>query len=579
MHLKTGKGLPKAVSQKGGKAMVKNRSNPFANRSFFTVFISFLLLAPITASAASFNTTVPTVVDDRYKIQILVPGSHFHGIHGITFDSRDNLYVGSVVGQSVYKVDPDTGEVTEFIGPPDGMADDLEFGPDGRLYYTSYLMGQLRAKSADGQPVILAKRLMGLNSLAFNQDGRLFATQVFLGDALYEMDLTGQTKPRQIAKGLGGLNGFDFGPDNKLYGPLWFKGVVARVDVETGQIEVVAKGFHTPAAVNFDSKGNLFAIDTALGQVIQVDVKTGQKKLIAKVNPSIDNLAIDSKDRIFITNMAQNGVYEIDKATGKARTVVEGKISCAAGVAIFEEAEGDVLYLADVFSYKKVDGFTGEVTILMASHAEGSHISYPTSISVTGNDVLLIGSSTGTIQVIDRKSNHEKVMMSGFESPGHALMMPDGGMIVAEMASGKLLRVTGEKGKDRAVKVEGLKAPGYLAPAGPNSVYVTEIATGSVLRIDLTNGDKKVIATGLQSPEGLGVLPDGKLAVVEGITRQLVEVDPINGNITPLVTNLAIGFPPGGRPPGILTGVAVSRSGAIYVTADIENALYKIMPK
>ncbi|MBW2093109.1 MAG: hypothetical protein JRI34_13425, partial [Deltaproteobacteria bacterium] len=165
-----------------------------------------------TACAASFNTTMPTVVDPRYEIQILIPGSHFHGIHGITFDSQDNLYVGSVVGASIYKVDANTGKVNVFIGPPDGMADDLEFGPDGRIYYTSFLQGKLHCKSADGKVTVLAEGLPGINSLAFNKEGRLFATQVFAGDALYEIDLTGGKKTRKIAGPLGGLNGFDFGP-------------------------------------------------------------------------------------------------------------------------------------------------------------------------------------------------------------------------------------------------------------------------------------------------------------------------------------------------------------------------------
>jgi len=48
-------------------------------------------------------------------------------------------------------------------------------------YYTSFLMGKVHAKGADGKVTVLAEGLPGINSLAFNQEGRLFATQVFLG--------------------------------------------------------------------------------------------------------------------------------------------------------------------------------------------------------------------------------------------------------------------------------------------------------------------------------------------------------------------------------------------------------------
>ena len=560
--------------------------NGYLGRLFaalITVLLFFSLgfiIAPATM-AKPFQSSMPTVVDPGYKIQILVPGSHFHGIHGLTFDSQDNLYAGSVVGQSVYHVDTDTGDVSVFIGPPNGMADDLEFGPDGRIYYTSFVMGKVHAKGADGKVTVLAEGLPGINSLAFNQEGRLFATQVFLGDALYEIDLSGQKNTRMIAEKIGGLNGFDFGPDGHLYGPLWFKKVIGKVDVNTGQVEVVAEGFTTPAAANFDSKGNLFMVDTATGEVIQVDVTTGDKKVIAKVDSSIDNLAINSKDQIFITNMAKNGVYEIDKKTGKARTVVEGKLSCAQGVAVSSDPSGDTLYLANFFSYLRVDGFTGETISGIRMHTAGKPLQYPNTTSVHGDSVLLASYFTGVVQELDRKTDETKRILHGFKAPIHALMMDDGSIIVTEAGSGSLVMVTDQEGKERTVVAKDLIVPTYLAPAGPEGVYVTEAMAGNVSRIDLTTGEKKVVASGLMMPEGISVFPDGKLAVVETGTRQLLKIDPASGVIVPLVINLQVGLPtyPGGLPPYLITGVAVSDSGTIYVTGDLENVLYKISPK
>ena len=383
------------------------------SKLFFTliialVFICFGFIITPAAKAKPFLSSMPTVVEPGYKIQILVPGSYFHGIHGLAFDSQDNLYAGSVIGQSIYHVDTDTGDVSVFIGPPNGMADDLEFGPDGRIYYTSFLMGKVHAKGADGKVTVLAEGLPGINSLAFNQEGRLFATQVFLGDALYEIDLSGQKNTRLVAEKLGGLNGFDFGPDGYLYGPLWFKKVIGKVDVNTGQVEVVAEGFTVPAAANFDSKGNLFVVDTAAGEVVQVDVATGEKKVVAKVDSSIDNLAINSKDQIFITNMANNGIYEIDKKTGKARAVVEGTLACAQGVAVSSDPNGDTLYLASSFSYLKIDGFTGDTISGIRMHTAGKHLEYPFTASVHVDSVLLTSWFTGVVQEIDRKQTKRR---------------------------------------------------------------------------------------------------------------------------------------------------------------------------
>jgi len=565
---------------------MKSRNHDKKNLSFLVlvaVLVAFFCYATSTTFAEPFSTAMPTIVDPRYKISVLVSGSDFHGIHGLTFDSLDTIYTGSVAGQTIYKVCPETGKIQVYVGPPYGVADDLEFGPDGRLYWTTMPVGKVYCKSADGAITTLAEGLPGTNALAFNQEGRLFVSQVFMGDALWEIDLSGGKNNRKVAESLGGLNGFDFGPDGKIYGPLWFKRAVARVDPESGQIEVVADGFQVPAAANFDSKGNLYVVDSAAGEVIRVDVKTGEKTLVAKVDPSIDNLAINSKDRLFITNMANNGIYEIDTNTGKARTVVEGKLACPGGIAVTSENGSDTLHLADLFSYRKVDGFTGKFTTVARSlHAAGPYIvEYPMSVSIQGNTVILTSWFTGSVQEMDRVTGESKRVLHGFKAPSHALMMTDGSLIVAEMVTGSLLKVTGEKEEDRTVIAKGLIVPTYLSFISSDAVFVTEYLAGTVARIDLGSGEKTIVASGLSMPEGIAVNTDGKLLVVETGTRMLTEIDPATGAVKPIAINLAAGMSsfPGGAPPGVITGVAVSDSGSIYVTGDIENVIYKITPK
>ena len=68
---------------------------------------------------------------------------------------------------------------------------------------------------------------------------------------------------------------------------------MVKVDAETGQVTVVTDGSKVPAAVKFDSKGNLFVIDNKAGELYRVDIKTGEKKLVATLVPHLDNLAID----------------------------------------------------------------------------------------------------------------------------------------------------------------------------------------------------------------------------------------------------------------------------------------------
>src|SRR3954454_6346738 len=273
-------------------------------------------LALCTAlTAMLFSGPMVDASAQTYEVTKLVPGSAFHGVHGLGIDKSGRLFAGSVAGEALYEVDSNTGTTKIAIESPVGMADDIASAPDGTMAWTGFLTGDLYSRKGDGPIKKLASGLPGINSLAYRKDGRLYATTVFLGDTLYEIDIEGVKPPRMIMEKMGGLNGFEFGPDDKLYGPLWFKGQVARVDVDKAELTVVAEGFKVPAAVDFDSKGNLWVVDTALGQLVRLDPNSGAKTMMAQLKPSLDNLAIDDKDRIYVSNMADNGIQEVHPAT------------------------------------------------------------------------------------------------------------------------------------------------------------------------------------------------------------------------------------------------------------------------
>ncbi|MBH5399046.1 SMP-30/gluconolactonase/LRE family protein [Bradyrhizobium sp. CNPSo 4010] len=535
-------------------------------------------LACAALFAALFSTTSASA--DGWEVTRLVPGSAFHGVHGLGVDKAGHLFAGSVAGAALYEVDIAGGSAKVAIPAPVGMADDIAFAPDGTMAWTGFLAGDLYARKGDGPIKKLASGLPGINSLAFRKDGRLYATTVFLGDALYEIDVEGVKPPRQIMEKMGGLNGFEFGPDDKLYGPLWFKGQVARVDVDKAELTVVADGFKVPAAANFDSKGNLFVVDTALGQLVRVDPKSGAKTVVAQLKPSLDNLAIDDKDRIYVSNMADNGIQEVDPATGQARQIIIGKLALPGGIDVTSENGKDTIHVADLFAYRTVDGATGEVTERARMHAAGTTLEYPMSATAKGNDVVLSSWFTGTVQVIDGKTGATRDMLHDFKAPHDAVVLADGSILVAELGTKSLVKVSGEHGKDRTTLIGALEGPVGLVRGKTDEVYVTEAFAGLVSRID-SNGEKTVIAKELKMPEGIARTSDGKLIVAEVGAKRLIEIVPETGEVTEIAANLPIGLTgaPGGLPTHIPTGVAVGASGAIYVSSDVENAIYKVVKK
>ncbi len=556
---------------------------------FGRIVASAALALGVTASALAQQETPPP---KEYSQQFLVPGSWFHGVHGLAFNKDDQLFAGSVVGQTLYRVQVDSGEVDRVIDPPTGMADDIAFADDGTMAWTAFLLGKVYIRRPGGEPIEVAQGMSGPNSIAFGKDGRLFVSEVFLGDALYEIDIRNAGKPnsgfkalgrselRRIAEKLGGLNGFEIHKDDGfLYGPLWFKGEVVKVNLENGATEVVASGFKTPAAANLDpqNRDNLYVVDTGTGGIWSVSLSSKAKRLVASMKPGLDNLAFDSRGRLFVTSMTDNGIYLVDKQTGSWRTIVEGRLAAPSDLAVTTDNGKETIHVADVFSYRTVDGANGAVSDVLRVH--GDTHAYPIGLSVGPKHVLLSSWFSNTVEKVDRKTGKVVATLGEFEAPVDALEAPDGTLYVAELGSGNLVKVSAD-GKTRSNVVKELRGPVALAQGPGHLIYVTEIAAGAVTQIDVATGARKVVADNLAGPEGIDVGPDGRLFVAEVGQKRVVAIDPANGTRVVIASNLDIGLPAfAGGPPALLpTGVAVARSGTVYVGADIRNALYKLTP-
>ncbi len=557
---------------------------------FFTSLTLALAVAGTAGALAQQAPQAPTTPAKEYNQQFLVPGSWFHGVHGLAFNKDDQLFAGSVVGQTVYRVQVDSGEVDRVIDPPTGMADDIAFADDGTMAWTAFLLGKVYIRKPNGKTIEVANGMSGPNSLAFGKDGRLFVSEVFLGDALYEIDLKAVDKPdfkpfprgelRRIAEKMGGLNGFEIHKDDGfLYGPLWFKGQIVKINLETGAIEVIAEGFKIPAAANIDpqNRDNVYVVDTGTGGVWSVSLTSKAKKLVASMKPGLDNLAFDSRGRLFVTSMTDNGIYLVDKQTGAHKTIVEGKLAVPSDLAVVSEGGKDTVHVADVFSYRTVDGQSGAVADVIRVH--GDTHAYPIGISIGPKHVLLTSWFSNTVEKVDRKTGKLVASLADFAAPVDALEAADGTLYVAELASANLVKVSPD-GKTRSTVVKDLRGPVSLVQGPGNLIYVTEIAAGAVTQIDVATGVRKVVADGLAGPEGIDLGPDGLLYVAEVGQKRVVAIDPATGAKTVIASNLDIGLAPypGGPPALVPTGVAVGRTGTVYVSSDIRNALYKLTP-
>jgi len=481
------------------------------------------------------------------------------------------------LGREILVMDTETGEILERYGPDQGVEgpDDIVFGPDGSLYWTAIFTGEVGRISPDG--ITTKQRVAGgVNPITFSDDGRLFVGLAFFGDALYEVDPDLIESPRLIAEKLGTLNAFDFGPDGFLYSPNPGNNRVVRIDVDTGEITPVVEDLHALAA-KFDSQGRLHVIDTDSGEVMRVDTATGSKEVIATVMPGLSNLAFDSQDHLFVSQYKDGAIFEI-LPDGTVRMVSPPGMIVPGGVAVLPRADGESVFVADIWCLREFDGLTGE-----EEHVEYQSVFWPLTVSPDGDNLLLSSWFWGgTVQVWNPETREVLDDYRDFSSPLNAIRF-QGDLVVAEAGTGSVVRASAADPEERVTLTDGLTMPIGLA-ATDDDLWVGDWETGMVLQI-VADGETLAepiqVATGLAFPEGLAVATDGNLLVVETGAGRLSSINLETGEISTVAEGLEVGAQPiqGFQPTWMFNGVAVGPSGTIYITSDINNQLLVIRPE
>lgn len=520
--------------------------------------------------------------------KVLVSGAPIHGANGIMFDGEDRLHIASCLGREIVVMDPKSGRILDRLGPDLGVEgpDDLAFGPDGSVYWTSILTGEVGRLSPEG---IKSGQLLtpGVNPITFSDDGRLFVGQCFLGHALYELDPELADPPRLIADNFTCLNGMDWGPDDRLYSAMFFDQQVVSIDVDscTGasdpwtecDIQIAADGFGIPAAAKFDSQGRLHAVDALSGEIFRVNAQTGVKEAIAHLTARmLDNLAFDSRDRLFVSNAHDGSIHQV-LPSGEMRMVSKGGMILPGGVAVLARPRGgDSVFMADFWSLREFNGLTGRPESIEGHFFDPAGLTSPFTVSPDGENLVLSSWLANQVQVWNPETREVLENHLDFAVPLNAIRF-QGDLVVAELGTNSVVRASAE---GRVTLAEGLGVPAGLA-AGDDDLWVSDWATGSVLQI-VADGEQLEepipVATGLAFPEGLALAADGTLLVVENGGGRLARIDTTTGEVSTVAEGLELGAEavPGYPPTWMFNGVAVGPSGGIYVTGDVGNVLYRL---
>jgi len=506
-------------------------------------------------------------------VKEFIQGAKIDGTNGLRIGPDGNLYIASVFGHEIVVMDPKKGYILDRIGPDHGVEcpDDLVFGPDGSIYWTDIILGEVGRLCPDGT---FTKQYVApfVNPIAFNDEGRLFVGQAFIADGLYELDpelINPPTKILGVGNAALSLNAFDFGPDGLLYAPRGYLNQIIRINVDSAAVEVVTN--EATGACKFDSNGELYIAEDTL--VYHCDVDSGMCTVVAELEANLDNLAFDSNDYIYLSNLNNGSIYKIKKDSKEKLLSPSGPIS-PGGIAILSnEDDSESLFIAEYWTVKEFDTITGKPKGTgFFTLSDG-----PMTAAPDGNNLLLTSWFSNTVQIWNPETktaletHYYNIPMNGVRFQGD--------LVIAELGSGSVIC------QDHVTGARNTIATGFYFPTGiahtDDDLWVADWITGVVYQVvadGVVLSSIQAVAGGLVKPEGMTVDNDGNLLVVETGIGQLTRIDPDTGEKTVLAEGLATGEPatPTLVPSWTFSGVTVDKDDYIYVSGDVENVIYKI---
>ncbi|MBM3512553.1 MAG: hypothetical protein FJX59_02425 [Alphaproteobacteria bacterium] len=546
----------------------------FMDRAFVvSCLFGFIVATEPTANAAPTGrngATVTPLVAPQFK------GATIYGMNGVGWGKADGMvYVVSDLAGAVYRVDPKTSEVSVAVPFSDGGGDDVIQHSDGALAWTATSEGELRYRKKGGKVEVLAHNVPRVNPVAFRDDGRVVASQVGTAPGLPLFEVDPKTKVKRIiSTGQEEMNSFSFGPDGLLYGPAIALGKVLQVNVDTNERKTLAEGFARLASVKWDPRGYLIALESRVGHISKVDPKTGVIERLVTLPPLVDNTAQGPDSTIYVSSPPDSTVWTVNPDTRAVGALVQGWFSALGGLAIADLNGVETMYAADDNTYRTIDLASAKVTRRHYKNDPAQAGGGSNDIAVKGGLVAVSRLRGGVVQVIQHEGEKLVWESKEIETPYGILFSSDNAVLVADHDGGRIARVDS---KGATTVASGLKGPVGLVKDGPGQVLVTERAGGVLTRVDLATGKGERVAKGLNKPEGVIVLADGRIVVVEAGKRRVSLVSR-KGKVTPVAQGFRFDAKLTHTPEsvGFAAGLAQARDGALYVSDDGDSTIWKI---
>jgi sugar lactone lactonase YvrE len=484
------------------------------------------------------------IMDPQYQEERIAADTPFPGVNGAAIGSDGNLYVTHTGNGTITKIDLSTMTPSVFVPPYGGVfiPDDIAADDNGNLYVTGTtpLVGEVYRIDKKGVKTVIASGMAAPNGIEYNKKtGRLFVTECFQGNRVYEVDPTGKNGARLlIDKNIIPVpEGFDYDPDtNDLIVPDMGTGKILRIHPDTGKITTVAEKFITPIALTIGADKMIYMPELATGIVYKVSLDGAKREKIAQLAPGLDNIAITKEGRLFVTSYWDATIHEVaTDGSGKSKQLFPNGPNQPLGIV----AKADGLYVADAIMIRSVKDGKYNKTKLNAWASKGM----PLTLSLAngpGNQVFWTDCIHGAVAIGDPVKGEFKPVAGGLNLPMSVLMSgSEPKLFVAEYGAGQITVVSLTDGS-KSVLTKGLEGPLAMAAVG-DTLYVAESKAGRISAVNSQTGQKEVFMSSMVGKPG-ALANDGKgnLLILDGAGQKLIRVNPKTLAVSVVAANLPV---------------------------------------
>jgi len=548
---------------------------------FSIIFMAVVIV--ITLSVPGLTAEI-SVLDPQYQVVVLAEDTPLAGCNGAVIGADGALYVVHTGNGMVTRIDLKTMKAAPAVAPYAGLfiTDDITADDKGNLYITGTtpLVGEVYRISPNGMKKVIASGLTAPNGIQYNpRTGRLFVTECFQANRVFEIDPAGVKKPRLMIKEnvIPVPEGFGFDlQTNDLIVPDMGTGKILRINPDTAEITTIAEKFVTPVALKVGPDNMAYIVELATGGVYRLSLDGQKREKLAQIMPGLDNLAITPQGRLFVTSYWDATIFEVaTDGSGKYKTLFPLGPNQLVGIALV----GGKVFVADAIMIRNLEDGKYVKTKLNAWTTHGMPL--PLGLTAGPADQLAWPDCVNDAVAIGNPITGEfKPVAGDLKLPMAALMDPNGARLyVAEYGNGQITEVSLTDGAKKVV------ADGFAGPIALTMVdgmlYVAESKAGRISRIDPATGDKYVFCVGVAGkPNAIGNDGKGSLLILDGAGQKLFRLNTRNMSLALVAENLPVGYSMIGSYPPIEFPwpMAVDSTGDIYL-ATLNRGMIKLQKK